>query len=103
MNAAVSTSTYSSEYTDGVLGPVKCTGTHVMTAHDPNGRDTFTCTSTSGSPLRGVKAGQALPLSIWKQPGKPAIWQSDYTWRPAKTWQATVSTDGMSYTAQATY
>ena len=103
-NAVVVSSTYGSQYTDNVLGPIKCTGVHVMTVADPNGRDTFTCTSTTGSPLLGVKAGQTMPLSIWQQPGKPApTWTSDYSARAAKTWHATVSSDGMSYTAQATY
>jgi hypothetical protein len=87
---------YRAAYTDW-FGPVSCIGTN----HAPKGKaaafDSFTCTSTSGLPLQNVSANESLSQNNVPQ------WVSDFDGSYAKTFTGTVSADGMSYTATATY
>jgi hypothetical protein len=86
---------YRAAYTDSVFGPVSCVGVNQL----KNGtmQESFTCTSTSGSPLTNVSPGGTV---TWG----PNMWLSDYNHTSLdKTFSATVSADGMSYTAVATY
>jgi hypothetical protein len=87
---------YRAAYSDW-FGPVSCTGTnHAATAKAAE-FDSFTCTSTSGSPLANVAPTQSLSLATF------GAWVSDFDGKYAKTFTGTVSANGMSYTATATY
>jgi hypothetical protein len=88
---------YTTSYTDGWFGDVSCTGVHQVKAKQPT-QDSFTCTSTTGSPLGVVTPGETLSY-----PGNYPGWNSDFDGAFANTFNATVSADGMSYTAVATY
>ena len=91
---------YKTSYTDSFFGPVSCTGVHQsQTKGNVNTtQDSFTCTSTSGSPLTNVIPSQQIPLSTF------GGWISDYDHASyAVAFSGTVSSDGMSYTAVANY
>ena len=68
-NAKNTTQQYKVSYVDPVMGPVSCTGVHksgkTRCHRQP---DSWTCTSTTGSPLTGATAGQVVDLG----------WNSDY-------------------------
>jgi len=94
---------YRLAYTDPFFGPVACTGVH-QTGKNTTllGNDSFTCTSTSGSPLTNVYPGESISLATISG------WISDYYSQLgstvyATTFTGTVSSDGFSYTAVATY
>jgi hypothetical protein len=88
---------YKATYTDPVYGPVSCSGTHHAATKTTLAFDSFTCKSTNGT-LQGVTPGQAisLPSGYW--------WTSDFN-GTSTTYKlsGTVSADGTSYTAIATY
>jgi hypothetical protein len=96
------TTQYRATYTDAFFGPVSCTGVHQQGKNTPAlGRDSFTCTSTVGG-LSNVTPGQSLTLS------NIGGWFSDYYNQLAQfvlatSFSATVSLDGMSYDAVASY
>jgi hypothetical protein len=101
---------YRAAYGDPLFGPIACTGTH----HDPSGHlsstnlvgtiggsfDSFTCTSTSGAPLTNVYPGETFAFEGWL---------SDYFLQTsaggvfATSFTGTVSADGLSFSAVATY
>jgi len=102
---------YSASYTDNVFGPVTCTGTHQYGKQWPGtatagGRDSFTCTSTTGGPVTGVTAGQLFPEGI-------GAWDSDYFYFDGPipgslvpntyAFSLTVSSDGLSYSGVALF
>jgi hypothetical protein len=102
----VSTVKYTAVYTDRFYGPVSCTGVHQTGKNfGLYGQDSFTCTSTTGGPLPNVSPGQSLTLATTNG------WFSDYYYfavSPATVLFATsltgtVSLDGESYTAVASY
>ena len=102
----VSTIKYTAVYTDPFYGPVSCTGVHQTGKNfGEYGQDSFTCTSTAGGPLWHVSPGQSLSLDTARG------WYSDYYYfaaSPATVLWATsltgtVSLDGESYTAVASY
>jgi hypothetical protein len=87
---------YSAAYTDSFFGGVSCTGVHQVKKSQDT-QESFTCTSTSGSPLANVAPGETINWG-------PGTWLSDSDHSSLdKTFKATVSADGMSYTAVATY
>jgi hypothetical protein len=100
------TTQYRATYIDPFFGPVTCIGVHqtgktgTATA---GGQDSFTCTSTSGSPLTNVTPSETISLTTISG------WISDYYFLLngssvyATSFAGTVSADGMSYTAVATY
>jgi hypothetical protein len=113
---------YTVSYNDPNLGPVTCTGVHqsgknfpgstAITGPGPSGpyipgsgtggQDSFTCTSTSGLPLTNLLPGQSLTLANLPGGG----WASDFAplqGELASSFTGTVSSDGFSYTAVATY
>jgi hypothetical protein len=83
---------------------VSCTGVHQSGKNTTTlGQDSFTCTSTTGLPLTNVTPGESLSLATFG-------WNSDYWNLPpfnkavlATSFTGTVSSDGLSYTAVATY
>jgi hypothetical protein len=89
---------YSVSYVDPIFGPVSCVGVHQVKKGSAT-QDSFTCTSTNGG-LAGVTLGQSLALGTaptwWG-------WYSDFDGQAAKSLSGTVSANGMSYTAVATY
>jgi hypothetical protein len=89
---------YTADYTDGFFGAVHCVGIDQIKTGKAT-QDSFTCASTSGSPLANVVPGQALTLATI------GGWQTDSgkSLPLASSFNATVSADGMSYTAVATY
>jgi hypothetical protein len=96
---------YSVSYTDAIWGPVTCTGTHQYGKQWPGtattgGRDSFTCTSTSGLPVTGAAAGQVYTYAV-------GGWASDYPPLAGATntfaFTVTVSLDGLSYSGVALY
>ncbi|MDA8439686.1 MAG: hypothetical protein M0Z51_12635 [Propionibacterium sp.] len=99
------TTQYKSSYTDSVLGPVSCSGVHQTGKNTSTlGQDSFTCTSTTGAPL--VNSG--LLAAIASDPAGSSYWQSDFyqlegQFVRARTFAYTLSPDGLSYTAVATY
>lgn len=104
--SGVSIVKYRAAYTDFFYGPVSCVGVHQTGKNfGPYGQDSFTCTSTTGGPLPHVSPGQALTLATTNG------WFSDYYYFvavPATVLFATgltgtVSLDGLSYTAVASY
>lgn len=107
---------YTATYTDPLMGPVSCVGVHQVKsgAHGANFvQDSFTCTSTSGSPLTGVTAGESLSLytfGIWyygptyvPNSVTEPVWFSDFNGASAVSFSGTVSLDGYSYSAVAGY
>jgi hypothetical protein len=104
-NGVHTTVAYSVSYTDAIWGPVTCTGTHQYGKQWPGttttgGRDSFTCTSTSGLPVTGAAAGQVYTYAV-------GGWASDYAPLNGATntiaFTVTVSLDGMSYSGVAAY
>jgi hypothetical protein len=102
----VSTIKYTAVYTDFFYGPVSCTGVHQTGKNfGEYGQDSFTCTSTTGGPLPHVSPGESLTLATTNG------WFSDYyyfavvpgTVLYATSLTGTVSLDGESYTAVASY
>jgi hypothetical protein len=88
---------YRAAYTDPFFGPVSCTGTH-HAAGNAAAFDSFTCTSTNNaSPLSNVAPNQTVTLQT------VGGWVSDFDGSGASNFTGTVSADGMSYTATATY
>src|SRR5579863_5777359 len=73
---------------DGTVHSVNCTGVHQTGKNFPGtatsgGQDSFTCTSTDGTPLAFLTAGEVLSLSTWNFGGcdltvAPSCWLSDY-------------------------
>jgi hypothetical protein len=87
---------YKANYTDYYFGLVNCAGAHQV----KNGvtQDSFTCTSTSPSGLTNVTPNGQITLA------NIGGWLSDFDGVSyAKSFTATVSANGMSYTAVATY
>jgi hypothetical protein len=102
----VSTVKYKAAYTDFFYGPISCAGVHQTGKNfGPLGQDSFTCESTTGGPLPRVTPGQSLTLATTNG------WFSDYYYwilSPssvvfATAVSGTVSDDGYSFTAVATY
>jgi hypothetical protein len=91
---------YRAAYNDGFQGPVSCTGTHHAATAKAAAFDSFTCTSTTGSPLGFYTPNESLSMSTLPAGNG---WWSDFDGALAKTFTGTVSADGMSYTAVATY
>jgi hypothetical protein len=85
---------YTADYTDN-FGTVHCIGVHQLKRNQPT-QDSFTCASTNGIALNTTPGA-----TISTVPG--GTWVSDYDGKVAKTFLGTVSADGMSYTAVATY
>jgi hypothetical protein len=89
---------YTASYNDPIFGWVSVVGVHQV---QKNGvvQDSFTATSTQGG-LLSVTPGQSLALGTaptwWG-------WYSDFDGNAAKSLSGTVSANGMSYTAVATY
>jgi hypothetical protein len=81
-------------YVDPLYGPVSCTGVNQVKKGKPT-VENFTCTSTSGSPLTNLTPGGTV-VAPWG-------WYSDYNGAFTTNISGTVSADGMSYTAVATY
>lgn len=90
---------YRAAYNDPFLGAVSCTGTN-HGGSVSGSFDSFTCKSTTGSPLTFYTPNQSLSLNTL--PGG-YWWQSDFNGHTAQAFTGTVSADGMSYTAVATY
>jgi hypothetical protein len=87
---------YVATYTDSVFGPVSCVGVNQVKAKQPM-QDSFTCTSTTGQPLTWGTPGAAFTWGA-------NTWLSDYNGTSLDTsLNGTLSADGMSYTAVATY
>lgn len=88
---------YKTSYNDVYgFGPVSCSGVHQV-KKDGSTQESFTCTSTSGQPLPNVSPGQVINWG-------PNQWISDFDHASLdKTFTGTVSADGMSYSAVATY
>jgi hypothetical protein len=96
-NNGTSVNHYTATYNDSFFGPVSCTGVHQVKQGKAT-QDSFTCTSTSGTTLTNVTPGQPLTLSTIYG------WTSDTgNGTYAQSFTGTVSADGMSYTAVATY
>jgi hypothetical protein len=102
----VSTTKYKVAYTDVFYGPVSCAGVHQEGKNFGDwGQDSFTCTSTTGNPLRNIAPGQSVSLST------TGGWYSDYYYFVASpsfilfatNLSGTVSDDGYSVTAVANY
>jgi len=95
-------------YTDSIFGPVNCIGVHQTGKNFPGdctsgGQDSFTCTSTTGSPVTGVTPGELDYFGV-------GGWQSDYfyyyqgvTVLNTIAFTLTVSSDGFSYSGVAPY
>jgi hypothetical protein len=85
---------YTATYSDPLFGSVTCTGNHQVKKNQQP-QDIFTCTSTTGFALTNSTPGQAV--------NAPWGWYSDYDGTYTTNLSGTVSADGMSYTAVATY
>jgi hypothetical protein len=94
-NSGTAVAHYTAVYNDPFFGSVRCTGINQTGKNFGNGQDTFTCTSTTGA-LSSVSPNQQI---TWGS----GMWVSDYNGAPATHFSATVSADGTSYTAVATY
>jgi hypothetical protein len=87
---------YTADYADYFFGQVHCVGVHQVKNNKAT-QDSFTCTSTNG-PFTTVAPGSQLTLA------NIGGWISDSgSGQYATSFNATVSADGMSYTAVATY
>lgn len=102
--ANMTTTQYQTSYTD-MLGPVSCSGVH-QTGKNTSalGQDSFTCTSTTGAPL----LNPGLLALVASDPAGGYDFTSDFYALEgqtvlAKTFTYTLSPDGLSYTAVATY
>ena len=101
-NAKNYTTQYKTSYVDSVNGPVSCVGVHKAgTNYSANGMDTWTCTSTNGSPL-------TLPGEVVAGQSYTQEWASDYFALKGNggviaNATLTVSADGMSETGVANY
>ena len=102
----VSTVKYRAAYTDLYYGPIACAGVHQTGKNfGTYGQDSFTCESTTGSPLQRVVPGQVITL------GTTNGWYSDYyffvaapgTVVFASSLTGLVSADGYSFTAAAVF
>jgi hypothetical protein len=90
---------YKATYDDPYAGPLSCTGTHHAAAKNKAAFDSFTCTSTTGKALTGLTSG-----SSFSTPPSGYIWTSDFNGTDQTyNFAGTVSADGMSYSAVATY
>jgi hypothetical protein len=99
---------YMVSYVDALGNPVRCTGVHQTGKNFPGtttlgGQDSFTCMSTTGSPLVGVTPGQVFTLAT-------GVWNSDYFLSAfgeyiynTAPFTLTVSADRMSYTGVAPF
>jgi hypothetical protein len=85
---------YTAAYADPLYGPVSCAGVHQVKKGKPT-QESFTCTSTSGSPLTNLSPGGTVTA--------PWGWYSDDDGAFTTNITGTVSADGMSYSAIATY
>jgi hypothetical protein len=110
-NAKNMTTQYKMTYDDPLMGSVSCTGVHkwgtnygatVTSKFAVGGRDEWTCTSTTGSPLANTTPGQVFDTA----------WISDYfnigignagVYANGAGAHITVSPDGMSETGTANY
>ena len=106
-NTHMTTTQYKASYTDGLEGPVTCSGvnqrgTNVDSTKTINGvsagRDSFTCTSTIGN---------LTTLGWTPHVGSTTYWASDF-WglqnHTVTAWMTVIATDGLTYyTAVATY
>jgi hypothetical protein len=88
------TTQYKAVYTDPVMGPVSCAGVHQVSKAAV--QDSWTCASTTASPLTGVSAGQSITTANFG-------WNSDFNGAGATSLAMTVSADGLSETGVATY
>lgn len=98
---------YHVDNNDAEWGPDSCSGLHtVIVGTHASTTDTFTCTSTTGKALTGLKPLQHVTLAT------VGGWGSDYSgtdggafWygKTAKSLEGTVSLNGKSITAVATY
>lgn len=106
-NNGIQVTHYTASYTDPFFGPVSCTGVHQTGKNFPGtdngfgvavgGQDSFTCTSTTGSPLTGVTPNETLSFAVI------GGWISDYDRQFANSFAGMVSSDGFSYSAVAGY
>jgi hypothetical protein len=105
-NKGAATVKYQAAYNDNFYGPIQCTGVHLTGKNFGTfGKDSFTCVSTTGSPLRGVFPGELITLATTNG------WYSDYyffTESPGSVVVATelagiVSDDGFSVSVAALY
>jgi hypothetical protein len=99
------TGQYKAAYTDQVFGPIICAGVHKVGKNWPGtatsgGRDSFACTSTTGSPLLGVTPGEVLEVNGWQSDYFTLLGIAVVSTRPAIF---TVSPDGMSFSASVIY
>jgi len=85
---------YTANYVDPLFGPVNCIGVHQEKAGKAS-QESFTCTSTSGSPLTNSTPGAAVSA--------PWGWYSDWNGAYTTNLSGTVSADGLGYTPVATY
>jgi hypothetical protein len=90
------TQQYKTTYSDPVFGPVSCAGVNQKgkSISSPSGQDSFTCTSTVGALANAPSVGQQIG------------WLSDFyaLQNQSVLGTATVTaTDGVSYTAVASY
>jgi len=96
------TQQYKASYVDPIMGPVACAGVHQTgKSYSAQGQDSFTCTSTTGSPLTNVYPGEVLTTADFG-------WFSDYYMLLgqavlATNFTLTVSADGLSETGVASY
>jgi hypothetical protein len=83
-------------YADPVYGSVSCSGTHHASTATTAAFDSFTCKSTNGSQIATPGQAVSLPSGYW--------WTSDFDGQSTTyNFSGTVSADGTSYTAVATY
>jgi hypothetical protein len=94
---------YTANYADPVFGQVSCTGVNQVKSGSM--QDSFTCTSTpAGASLQNVTPNEQITLPGGGGQGTIPGWISDFDGSSyAKTFSATVSSTGTSYTAVATY
>jgi hypothetical protein len=93
---------YTAVYPDPVFGSVSCVGVHQVKTGSTT-QDSFTCTSTSGPLGGGFTPNETITLPGAAGQGAIPGWVSDWDGAYAKTFSAIVSSNGMSYTAVATY
>jgi hypothetical protein len=87
---------YAANYVDPFFGGVNCVGVHQAKKGNVI-QDSFTCTSTQGG-LQNIQPNESLTLQTISG------WISDIDHATyATSFSGTVSADGMSYTAVATY